>query len=82
MGYYPDELQDLLDSYTDTVDLHLDNAISHDYVLCVRSEDLDGNETVHTYTSDGLSPVTAVGMLEYSKSDIWAGRDDTLDDDY
>ena len=82
MGYYPEELQDVLNTYTDTVDLHLDDAINHDYVLCVRSEDLDGNETIHTYTSDGLSHITAVGMLEFAKTDIWADRDDTRDDDY
>lgn len=81
MGHYPEQLQELLDNYTDTIDLYLDDTITSDYVLCVRSEDIDGTETVHTYASDGLSHITAVGMLEFAKSDIWAGRDDTLDDD-
>lgn len=78
---YPDELLELLNNYTDTIDLYLDDSINHDYILCVRSEDLDGDEVIHTYTSDGLSNITAVGMLEYAKSDIWADRNDTLDDD-
>lgn len=76
----PTELQHLIDELNRDIDQD-DEALVADYILVTRSEDLDGNEAIRTYSSAGISHITATGMLHYAQNDIWEGNAEPFDDE-
>ncbi len=76
----PTALQRLIDELNRDIDQD-DEALVADYIIVTRSEDLDGNEAIRTYSSAGISRVTATGMLHYAQNDIWEGAMEPFDDD-
>ncbi len=76
----PHALQQLINELTDDI-THDDESLVADYILVTRSEDLNGDETVRTYASAGLSQITATGMLHFAQNDIWEGDIEPFDDD-
>lgn len=72
-------LQQIITDYTDDVAGDT-KTLTADYILVIRGENIDGDEELRTYTSPGLSHITATGMLHFAQNDIWANNDEPFDD--
>lgn len=62
----PPALQEILDLLAEDMEENEQGIIS-DYILVTRAERLDGAERVNAYSSDGISTVTACGMLHIAQ---------------
>lgn len=77
----PPQLQEILDLLAEDMEENEQGIIS-DYILVTRAERLDGAERVVAYSSDGISKVTACGMLHIAQGYFAEEHlDDDLDDD-
>lgn len=77
----PPQLQEIIDLLIEDLQ-NDDQSLVSDYILITRAERLDGAERVIAYTSDGISTVTACGMLHIAQDHFAAEHlDETLDDE-